>query len=227
MFCADYIAAFVYHAIITIGSVHFFDRFYDKSEESANLLGDYNNGQESSISDILKARIVISGLAINGLGIKCKIHSTNTEHGRQTPPIEKSTGSVIPFCVGIASGLAASATLYPFDFVRSGVLKPGLSRIMSAGSTIPYAGALYGIYFSCRDPEKLSSQIKWAGVASTSALLAEVPFDQAKRTMFGNTRLMLGAGLLYVPFASLMLVMYDKAAIKLVSPIISKELTFH
>ena len=207
MFCADYIAAFVYHAIITIGSVHFFDRFNDKSKN--------------------ETRKAVTEFATNGLGIRCKRYNSNTEHVRQTSHNEKTTDSVIPFYVGIASGLAASATLYPFDFVRSGVLKPGLSRIMSAGSTIPYAGALYGIYFSCRDPENLSSQMKWAGVASTCALLAEVPFDQAKRTMFGNTRLMLGAGLLYVPFASLMLVMYDKAAIKLVSPIISKELTFH
>ena len=39
----------------------------------------------------------------------------------------------------------------------------------------------------------------------------------AKRAMLGSTRMMLGAGLLYMPFATTMLVMYDKFAIKLVT----------
>merc|ERR1719189_2786327 len=137
-----------------------------------------------------------------------------------SPPIVQWKMFVIPFGIGLASGLAASASLYPFDFVRSGVLKPGLRRLMSAASTVPYAGSLFGIYFCFRDPKSIKSQMKWAAGASTCAILAEIPFDHAKRTMLGSSRVMLGAGLLYVPFASLMLVMYDKAAIKLVTPLI-------
>merc|ERR1719273_1387906 len=120
--------------------------------------------------------------------------------------------AVIPFGVGLASGLAASASLYPFDFVRSGVLKPGLRRLMSAASTVPYAGSLFGIYFCFRDPNSIKSQMKWAAGASTCAILAEIPFDHAKRTMLGSSRVMLGAGLLYVPFASLMLVICAKTS---------------
>ena len=90
MFCADYIAAFVYHAIITIGSVHFFDRFNDKSKN--------------------ETRKAVTEFATNGLGIRCKRYNSNTEHVRQTSHNEKTTDSVIPFYVGIASGLAASAT---------------------------------------------------------------------------------------------------------------------
>jgi len=128
-----------------------------------------------------------------------------------------------PFFFGLSSGLLASISLYPFDFVRGGVLKPGLLRILSAGSTVPYAGALFGLYFSCRDSSNTSSQAKWAVAASTGALLAEVPLDHAKRAMLGSTRFMLIVGLMYVPFSSMMLMMYDKAAIKFVTPYITQQ----
>ena len=222
MFCADYIAAFVYHAIITVGTIHFFDRFYNQPADDNSFNGNTN-------PDINKTKINAIEYAAKGLGLSCKLDANkeldliSENDCAIAKTVEKSTSLLLPFCVGITSGFAASATLYPFDFVRSGVLKPGLKRLLSAGSTIPYAGALYGIYFSFRDPNNTPSQVKWAGAASTCAILAEVPFDHAKRSMLGSTRVMLGAGLLYVPFASIMLVMYDKAAIKLVSPIIYKS----
>ena len=141
------------------------------------------------------------------------------QHFQQTVE-EKVVDSITPVCIGLFSGLAASASLYPFDFVRKGVVKPGLKRVISAGSTVPYAGALFGIYFTCRDPNSTTSQVKWAVGASSCAILAEAPLDYAKRAMMGSTRVTLAAGLLYVPFASLMLVMYDKAAVKFVTPFI-------
>ena len=222
MFCADYIAAFVYHAIITVGTVHFFDRFCNQPTDDNSFFGNSN-------PDTDKTKVIATEYAANGLGLCCrydtneKLDTCSDKDTSIVKTVQKSSSLVMPFCVGITSGFAASATLYPFDFVRSGVLTPGLKRLMSAGSTIPYAGALYGIYFSFRDPNNTASQVKWAGAASTCAILAEVPFDHAKRSMLGSTRVMLGAGLLYVPFASIMLVMYDKAAIKLVSPILYKS----
>ena len=76
------------------------------------------------------------------------------------------------------SGLCASVSLFPFDFVRAGVVSggsnnlliisykcyhslvvrhevhlrffPGPKRFLAAGSTVPYAGALFGVYFACR-----------------------------------------------------------------------------
>ena len=81
-------------------------------------------------------------------------------------------------------GLCASVSLFPFDFVRAGVvsgnqrppfylwackIKPfhlkvisnfenlvsldliaGPKRFLAAGSTVPYAGALFGVYFANR-----------------------------------------------------------------------------
>ena len=73
---------------------------------------------------------------------------------------------LVPGGVGLAAGSVASVTLYPFDFVREGVIKGGLrQRIVSASSTAPYAGALFGVYFSQRDPKSISSQMGW-GVAA-------------------------------------------------------------
>ena len=75
--------------------------------------------------------------------------------------------NLVPFAVGLTAGAAASLTLYPFDFVREGVIRGGLrQRIVSACSTEPYACALFGIYFSQRDPDRISSQMGWGVVAS-------------------------------------------------------------
>ena len=82
---------------------------------------------------------------------------------------------------------------------------------MSSCSTVPYAGALFGIYFTLRDPHSTKSQFGWALGAAAGAALAEAPLDHAKQAMFSSKKIMIAANLLYVPFAALMLVMYDKA----------------
>ena len=75
--------------------------------------------------------------------------------------------NLVPCAVGLTAGATASLTLYPFDFVREGVIRGGLrQRIVSASSTAPYACALFGIYFSQRDPDRISSQMGWGVVAS-------------------------------------------------------------
>ena len=79
-------------------------------------------------------------------------------------------GNLVPGALGLTAGSAASLTLYPFDFVRDGVIRGGLrQRIVSAGSTAPYAGALFGVYFSQRDPNRISSQMGW-GIAAARDL---------------------------------------------------------
>ena len=236
MFCADYIAAFLYHAIMTIGTISYFGGSREDKAVNTNVKDSNDNevsNKEATDSDI---KITLSRIMLLALGLHADTVSLNTSPKNlkdsqiyhQIKEIQLNNFSkedmgdkkmvVVPFGIGLASGLAASASLYPFDFVRSGVLKPGIRRLMSAASTVPYAGSLFGIYFCFRDPNSIKSQMKWAAGASTCAILAEIPFDHAKRTMLGSSRVMLGAGLLYVPFASLMLVMYDKAAIKLVTP---------
>ena len=236
MFCADYIAAFVYHAIMTIGTISYFGGIREDKAMNTNVKDSNDNevsNKETTDSDI---KITLSRIMVLALGLHVNnvnfitspknLKDSEIDHQMKESQLNNFSQDhmgdrkvvVIPFGIGLASGLAASASLYPFDFVRSGVLKPGLKRLMSAASTVPYAGSLFGIYFCFRDPNSIKSQMKWAAGASTCAILAEIPFDHAKRTMLGSTRVMLGAGLLYVPFASLMLVMYDKAAIKLVTP---------
>jgi len=238
MFCADYIAAFVYHAIMTIGTISYFGGIHDDKAVNTNAKDNNDNEVSNTEATDSNIKITLSRVMVLALGLHVdKMNSNTSPKSLKDSPTDHQTKEfrlkkfsqenigdrkmvVIPFGVGLASGLAASSSLYPFDFVRSGVLKPGIRRLMSAASTVPYAGSLFGIYFYFRDPNSIKSQMKWAAGASTCAILAEIPFDHAKRTMLGSSKVMLGAGLLYVPFASLMLVMYDKAAIKLVTPLI-------
>jgi len=66
MFCADYIAAFVYHAIITVGTVHFFDRFYNQPADDYSFNGNSN-------PDINKTKTNAIEYAAKGLGLSCKL----------------------------------------------------------------------------------------------------------------------------------------------------------
>jgi len=193
MFCADYVAAFVYHAFFTIGSV--------------NLVGKEDVGKDGQSLLLLVSR---------ALGLQ----SRDEKEG------EKAASVLVPVAVGLTSGLCASVSLFPFDFVRAGVVS-GPKRFLAAGSTVPYAGALFGVYFACRDPESTSSQLRWATAAASCAVLAEAPLDHAKRNMMGSARVVVAANLLFVPFAAMMLVMYDKAANKLVTPFIRPSLSLN
>jgi len=114
--------------------------------------------------------------------------------------------------VGALAGLLGAAAVFPFDFVRRGVLSRATFR--HSLSTVPYAATYFGVYFSCRDPASISSQVGWAVTASVSAAAAEIPFDTTKRVLLGSRRNMLLVSSLYAPFGALMLIMYDKAVEK-------------
>jgi len=115
------------------------------------------------------------------------------------------------FLLGGLSGFLGAGAVYPFDFVRQGVIQ-GI-KFRHSLSTVPYAGVFFGLYFSCRE-EQLSSQVPWAIGSASLACLAEVPFDKAKHVMMGSRKTMLMMNGLFIPFGALILVMYDKARIK-------------
>ena len=236
MFCADYVAAFIFHAMVTTGTVLLFGSKC-KPDNSENATEPFDKTFRNYERE--RRRTALLAFAFGSLGLQSpdqhakqqqllllmesKVPQNRTNQHNSVPVSlheigEIKKGFLFPTFAGLTSGLFASITLYPFDFVRGGVLQPGIKRILSAGSTIPYAGVLFGMYFSIRDPGDTMSQIKWAACASSFAVLAEAPLDHAKRVMIGSTRIMVGAGLLYVPFATLMLVMYDKATTKFVEP---------
>merc|ERR1739847_254464 len=110
----------------------------------------------------------------------------------------------------MGSGFFGAAAVYPFDFVRRGVIK-GRASFLHNLSTVPYAATLFGIYFTFRDERDLRSQCKWALISAFSASLAEAPFDKAKLAMMGSRRTMIFANAMYVPFGAMILVMYDKS----------------
>jgi len=118
--------------------------------------------------------------------------------------------SGVPVLLGGLAGFIGAASVFPFDFVRRGVM-PGKVLFRHSLSTVPYAGVFFGLYFSNRDGKRTGSQFGWALTSALAACIAEVPFDSAKHAMMGSRRTMLMVNGLYVPFGALMLVMYDKA----------------
>jgi hypothetical protein len=182
MFCADYLASFVFHVTLTLG----FASISMPTGSSRNLI-------HAAVGSN-KAREDLRGM-----------------------------GSFItPFCFGALSGICGGVAVFPFDFVRAAVMSQKLPlsmRLLHSLSAVPYASAFFGIYFSCRTPRDLKSQASWALTSSLCAVAAEAPFDQAKRVFFQNRRaLMLGANLLYAPFAAMMLIAYDNALQDRLSP---------
>lgn len=114
---------------------------------------------------------------------------------------------------GALSGFLGAVTVYPMDFVRHEIIKS--KSIVHNMSTVPYATVFFGVYFSMRDKNSLKSQVGWATLSAALAVLAEAPFDKAKGAMMGSSRTLILANSMYVPFGALILVMYDKAVIKL------------
>ncbi len=168
MFCADYIAAFVFHAGLTFGI-------------SENIL---------------------------------QIKSYTPKDTTTLELISKHS-----FVFGAISGLLGGLSVYPFDFVRQGVLAASKSKLKLIYnlSTVPYASVYFGLYFSQRNPQSLTSQTGWASASAFLAAVAELPFDKAKKAMMGSTRTVLFANALYVPFGAMMLIMYDKALGKVIT----------
>eukprot|EP00088_Acartia_fossae_P042561 TRINITY_DN4471_c0_g1_i1.p1 TRINITY_DN4471_c0_g1~~TRINITY_DN4471_c0_g1_i1.p1 ORF type:complete len:167 (-),score=18.64 TRINITY_DN4471_c0_g1_i1:86-586(-) len=125
-----------------------------------------------------------------------------------------------PVFLGSLAGFLGAASVFPFDFVRRGVIQ-GKIQFRHSLSTVPYSGVFFGLYF-CFRGEKTSSQVPWALASAASACLAEIPFDKAKQAMMGSRRTMLMMNGMYIPFGALMLVMYDKALINYRNKIKSK-----
>ena len=112
---------------------------------------------------------------------------------------------------GAASGFLGAITIYPFDFVRQGAITSGKAKLIHNLAVVPYATVFFGLYFHQRNPKSLKSQIGWAVTSAGLAVLAEMPFDQAKKEMLGSPRNVIFANSLFVPFGALILIMYDKA----------------
>jgi len=140
---------------------------------------------------------------------------------RQTLGLDRGSSLAIaaPAAAGALSGLVGTCAVSPLDFVRRSLL-PGFSALalLRAGllSTIPYTTTLFGVYFSQRDARAgPRSQFPWALAAAALAAGVEAPLGRAKAAMFlGRRSTLVGASLLYAPFAAGMLVMCDTAALR-------------
>ena len=155
-----------------------------------------------------------------------EIFSTDrlTLDGTNAPPSHSSVGektatnrSRIPvvFGIGAVAGATSALLLYPFDLVRQFALK-GEPRSHFAYSTIPFMCVYTGTYFWWRKPQaKFSEKLAWAAVATTTATIAELPFDHTKIAVnAGSVRLAVITSGLRIPLASLLLVAYDQILLR-------------
>ena len=105
MFCADYIAAFIFHGLSTVGGTHL-----------ATLAG----GGHPYFAT-LQRFLPLNGKQADQL-MTCVSAALGLQHHKGSRCVKSSHGSMAPLAFGAASGIGASLTLYPFDFVRGGVL---------------------------------------------------------------------------------------------------------
>jgi hypothetical protein len=187
MFCADYMATFVFHVALSAGLM---------------TLMEQEAGRR---------------LAYNALGLSYTFqHNGQSRSEARDQPSRQALVSVIaPPVLGAVAGACGTAAVFPLDFVRASLAAPSLStaqRFARSLSTVPYSSVYFGLYFAQRDPHELESQLTWGVGSAVCASLAETPFDHAKRSLFGgNRRVLIGANMLYVPFAALLLIGYDRA----------------
>ena len=126
MFCADYIAAFVYHAIMTIGTISYLGGIHEAKAVHDNVKDGNDNEaphKETPDSDI---KITLSRIMVLALGLHVdKMNSNTSPKSLKDSPTDHQTKEfrlkkfsqenigdrkmvVIPFGVGLASGLAAT-----------------------------------------------------------------------------------------------------------------------
>ena len=76
--------------------------------------------------------------------------------------------------------------MFPFDFVRKSIAPAAISTprlFLGSLSTVPYSAALFGVYFTMREPLSEGKQGVWSQtIAAVSAgglaVIAEAPFDK-------------------------------------------------
>jgi len=187
MFCADYVAAFVAHALATVGVASLTRRATTAKAQNTPAAA---TARESTASPLVAG---VLGLGRNDV--------------------------VLPFAWGGLAGLAGACAVFPFDFVRAGVAPAGTSTaalFRGSLSTVPYSAVFFGVYFSGRraHDDGPGARAAWALAAGALAVAAEAPFDRAKRALFGSRAVQLGANALFVPFAAVLLVLYDGALVR-------------
>ena len=76
MFCADYIAVYVYHGIITVGTINFLNTFY-KTNVKGNSSEDVHSERKID-ADRKKIKLIVLELAASGLGLQLTHNKIST-----------------------------------------------------------------------------------------------------------------------------------------------------
>ena len=116
---------------------------------------------------------------------------------------------------GFFSGLTAAVALWPVDLVRSiattGTMSTNLAptKASFAVGLIPFSGAYLGIFFGLQ-PQTLPEKVGAAVVATTTALLVELPFDTAKHALLGGRTFEAGVlSAIRLPLATMLILVFD------------------
>jgi hypothetical protein len=191
MFCVDYALSFIVHGFCTFGLVRvssvlekwgYFDVSRMAVGAAASFVG-LDRGAACQDREEPKRKDYTGG------------NSPQQQQEQQQEllvSVNSGSGGLIRtalpcVAVGASSGFIAACMVLPFDFVRRSLL-PGLSTmayLRASLSTVPYSGALFGVYFGGRDPKGgIRSQGPWALAAALTAVAAEAPFDKVHIASF-------------------------------------------
>ena len=145
--------------------------------------------------------------------LTCAVSMSSEDNKNAKTMVGLPCENVSPVVFGSLAGFLGATALFPFDFVRQSLAPPGTSNrvlYLTGLSSVAYATPFFGLYFCARDPTSLKSQSIWALISANVAMVSELPFDHAKRTLFKTRSAHIAANFMYTPFAAMMLLLYDK-----------------
>lgn len=132
------------------------------------------------------------------------------------PPLTTTSDFTLLLPAAIATGVATSLLLHPFDFVRGAFAAPGTSLWQRLPlSTTAFTTVAFGGYWTMRRRDDPLHRMGWAGAAGFGGAMVEVPLDRAKLAMSGGS--VARAGLLAltrVPLGAMLLFAVDEALIR-------------
>ena len=127
---------------------------------------------------------------------------------------EDTAATILP--AAVLTGAAATALLFPFDFVREGAL-PRAAALPRAPplSTTAFTAVAFGTFWSNRAPgSDVADRAKWAAVATALGACAEAPLDAAKARLAGGLGRSLVLSAARVPLGAAMFFAVDVSLLK-------------
>ena len=125
---------------------------------------------------------------------------------------EDTAATILP--AAVLTGAAATALLFPFDFVRQAAL-PAAAASRVPLSTTAFTAVAFGTFWSNRAPSgDAADRAKWAAAATALGAVAEAPLDAAKAQLAGGLGRSLVLSAARVPLGAAMFFAVDVSLLK-------------